>query len=86
MSDELAAVALEWIRSALAEELPRRAPDSLERLAEELHQQVVEWNVPVEELLRWLHQDARKFSVTEFSSHCRWYVGFSQTMCQSATS
>lgn len=52
------AAALVWIRQAIAEERPFEIEERIATLAHELHAIATEEDVPVEELVTWIHLEA----------------------------
>jgi hypothetical protein len=78
---DLRAAALDWIRTALREEKPDADAGALAAAAEMLHAQAVEFDVPVDELIRWIHED-RAYDPASWRAHCSWYVEFRRHMCE----
>jgi hypothetical protein len=80
MSDPRAA-ALEWIRSAIADELPREDPDSVTRFAETIHAHALDYAVPVEECIRWIHSQEFRPVAPVWIRHCQWFAEFRRARC-----
>jgi hypothetical protein len=74
--------ALAWIRLALTEEMPQAHPDKISTNADVLHAIAIDYDVPVEELVRWIHgAETTDYSAAAWMKHCTWYAQFRQQNC-----
>lgn len=84
MSTDPKAAALDWVRRALEETLPREAPADLLDLAYQLCSVASDHDVPIEELVLWIHS-AEMHSVEAWRRHALAYVELRRRLCEPST-
>lgn len=77
------AAALRWVRTAVGEERPDASPMLADSIARELHMIARKNEVPVEELIRWIHTEARDYSdwLKVWKEHVARYVADRARLC-----
>jgi hypothetical protein len=66
--------ALAWIRKSLALEIPDLDETALNETADVLHAIALNWNVPIEALVLWIHSEASIDGIGgEFRRWCQRY-------------
>lgn len=75
------AASLDWVRRALAEELRDDSP-SVGTRAENLVAIAEAYAVPIEELIRWIHEPAvgKQWSAAEWRRYCQRYAELRQRL------
>lgn len=83
MTRHLNETALDWIRLAVSEECPHESPKRIEEIADMIHSLAQDWDIPVDECIRWIHSNAFDDSAPAWVRHCQWYADFRRRNCSS---
>ena len=74
--------ALRWIVVALSAQMPSESPRRISEIAEWVHAVAADWDVPVEECIRWIHSAEFSEQAPAWVLHCRWYAEFRRRNCR----